>query len=344
MVGRRIHFPPAGAHGARPRRKCARWGSLQARHRQEPQCAGGRGRPHLEPVRATGMNARVSWPLSQCEDRKAPGGLCCTPSFPMSTQAQGGEGACWGSRSVPALGPGRPGCSAGSLQGAPGGGQVSLPHRRSWAPRPCGPQCRTKPLSRWQGGECVVGSGGSGDVWLGVPAEVQGSGSSPSGTFLSPRGPDRQSAGSGGATPRARMGGARGPRDTRTGSAGSSEGRGVQCQAPGRRGSVVARSHAGRGLQRAHRQPHTTRHPGPRGSRPAPPLRAWGSFRNPTGTFLGRAAPLPLTRGRDGRTWCPRTLRPPRTQSNAPCCSGKSQMQTSLSLQTAGWYRHRREV
>lgn len=191
-MGRRIRFPPAGAHGARPRRKCARWGSLQARHRQEPQCAGGRGRPHLEPVRATGMNARVSWPLSQCEDRKAPGGLCCTPSFPMSTQAQGGEGACWGSRSVPALGPGRPGCSAGSLQGAPGGGQVSLPHRRSWAPRPCGPQCRTKPLSRWQGGECVVGSGGSGDVWLGVPAEVQGSGSSPSGTFLSPRGPVSQ--------------------------------------------------------------------------------------------------------------------------------------------------------
>lgn len=127
-------------------------------------------------------------------------------------------------------------------------------------------------------------------------------------------------------------------------SAGSSEGRGVQCQAPGRRGSVVARSHAGRGLQRAHRQPHTTRHPGPGGSRPAPPLRAWGSFRNPTGTVLGRAAPLPLTRGRDGRTWCPRTLRPPRTQSNPPCCSGKSQMQTSLSLQTAGWYRHRREV
>lgn len=163
------------------------------------------------------MNAQVSWPLSQCENRKAPRGLCCTPSFLMSTQAQGGEGACWGSRSVPALGPGRPGRSAGSLQGAPGGGQVSLPHRRSWAPRPCGPQCRTKPLSRWQGGECVVGSGGSGDVWLGVPAEVQGSGSSPSGTFLSPRGPDRRSAGSGGATPRARMGGARGPRDTRTG-------------------------------------------------------------------------------------------------------------------------------
>lgn len=154
----------------------------------------------------------------------------------------------------------------------------------------------------------------------------------------------RQSAGSGGATPRARMGGARGPRDTRTGSAGSSEGRGARCQAPGRRGSVVARSHAARGLQRAHRQPHTTRHPGPRGSRPAPPLRAWGSFRNPTGTVLGRAAPLPLTPGRDGRTWCPRTLRPPRTQSNPPCCSGKSQMQTSLSLQTAGWYRHRREV
>lgn len=127
-------------------------------------------------------------------------------------------------------------------------------------------------------------------------------------------------------------------------SAGSSEGRGVQCQAPGRRGSVVARSHAGRGLQRAHRQPHTTRHPGPGGSRPAPPLRAWGSFRNPMGTVPGRAAPLPLTPGRDGHTWCPRTLRPPRTQSNPPCCSGKSQMQTSLSLQTAGWYRHRREV
>lgn len=62
--GSKNPFSPAGAHGARPRRKCARWGSLQARHRQEPQCAGGRGRPHLEPVQATGMNARVSWPLS----------------------------------------------------------------------------------------------------------------------------------------------------------------------------------------------------------------------------------------------------------------------------------------